>query len=285
MFSRLHTLHAALVVAVLAAGVGALQARATDPAPAPVAAVPLHHEPNRGAKPRPTHTVTPARTAVVQPRPIVTFPDSLSAGWGIDVSWPQCDGSLPAVAAGFAIVGVNGGAPRTDNPCLRGQLRALRGHLPVAFYLNLDAPRYGSASAYGVKVVDDGLARIVRTGAHVPVVWLDVEILNAWRDPATNVAVINAALRRLHERGFVGGIYSSAPMWQQITGGAAVHVPVWLAITGSEVPSLPHSCAVGLGGQKATMVQYVATTPTARLVDADVLCRTDSGVLRLFGRL
>lgn len=265
---------AALVIAVLAVGVGVVQADATHrPSPVPVATTP------------PPATAA-AKVAPAPPRPVVTFPTSLTAGWGIDVSWPQCGQPLPAVADGFAVVGVNGGRPMTANPCLRGQLDALRGHLPVAFYLNLSAPPAGmDPVAYGTKIADDGLARIARTGARSPVVWLDVEVLNAWRDPATNLAVINAALRRLRAHGLVGGIYSSAPMWQQIAGDASVHVPVWLAITGSEVPTLRHACAVGLGGATATMVQYVAVTPSRQLVDADVLCRTDAGVLQLFGRL
>lgn len=271
--ARLQALLAALITAVLAIGIGVLEAGASDPSPQP---------PPVAAPPSRTPAPTPVAAA---PRPVVTFPTSLAAGWGIDVSWPQCGQPLPAVADGFVIVGINGGRPMTDNPCLRDQLRALRGRLPVAFYLNLAAPLSGDPAGYGAKVVDDGLARIARTGAHVPVVWLDVEVLNAWRDRATNVAVINAALRRLRAHGVVGGVYSSAPMWQQITGGVAVHVPVWLAITGSEVPSLRHACAVGLGGANATIVQYVAVTPAGRLVDADVLCRTDVGVLRLFGRL
>jgi hypothetical protein len=272
--ARPHALIAALLTAVLAIGIGVLQAGATNP-----------------ARPLPPRVATAApsppapKPVTVPARPVVSFPTSLAAGWGIDVSWPQCGQPLPAVADGFVIVGINDGRPMTDNPCLPAQLHALRGHLPVAFYLNLAAPPSGDPSAYGIKVVDDGLARIARTGAHVPVVWLDVEVLNAWRDRATNVAVIDAALRRLGARGVIGGIYSSAPMWRQITGGISVHVPVWLAITGSEVPSLRHACTVGLGGANATIVQYVAITPARRLVDADVLCRTDAGVLRMFGRL
>jgi hypothetical protein len=284
---RLHALLAVSLVTVLGVGVGTVQARAgSASAPAHRAAV---HTTAPVATPAPIVTPSPVPSLVRSPsalaRPVVRYPDSLAAGWGIDVSWPQCGRPLPAVATGFAVVGVNGGRPRTANPCLRDQLHALRGRLPIAFYLNLSAPDSGDPTSYGARLVDDGLARIARTGAHVPVVWLDVEVLNQWRDSATNVAVIDGALRRLESHGIVGGVYSSVPMWQQITAGAQVHVPVWLAITGSEVPSLRHSCAVGLGGTRATMVQYVALAPAGGLIDADVLCRTDPGVLRMFGRL
>ena len=41
--------------------------------------------------------------------------------YGLDVSWPQCDRTLPTDQA-FAVVGVNGGLANTTNPCLAEQL-------------------------------------------------------------------------------------------------------------------------------------------------------------------
>jgi hypothetical protein len=271
-----------LLTGVLAAGVGTLQARAGD-APEPGA----HRSAQAASRPAPTPTPVRSvlRTAAPEPRPVVRFPQQLSAGWGIDVSWPQCESGIPAVPTGFAVIGANGGRPLTANPCLEQQVAAARARrLPVAAYLNLDAPGGVDAAAHARRVVDDGLARLGAAGLHVPVVWLDVEVLNDWPDRATNLAVIDAALARLRARGVIAGIYSSVPMWRLITGGATVSAPVWLAITGSEVPSLRQSSATGLGGNRATMVQYVAAAPGGRLVDADVLCRTDAGVLRLFAR-
>ena len=40
-----------------------------------------------------------------------------SSGVGYDISYPQCNGSLPTSPA-FGIVGVNGGLPYSSNPCL-----------------------------------------------------------------------------------------------------------------------------------------------------------------------
>lgn len=278
---RAHAVVAGLLATVCAVGIGAVQARGASARAHGEAGPPVAVNVT-ATEPASAPTSHPARSVSAQPRPVVSFPNHLRTGWGIDVSWPQCDQGLPAVQTGFAILGVNGGRPFTGNSCFAEQVQAAHGRLPVAAYLNLGAPAAGDPRAYARRAVDDGLARLRSVGLHVPVVWLDVEIANAWRDAATNVAVIAAALERLNERGLVGGVYSSVPMWQQITGGATLHAPVWLAITGSEVPSLRQACAAGMGGTTATMVQYVASAPDGSLVDADVLCRTDASVLRLF---
>jgi GH25 family lysozyme M1 (1,4-beta-N-acetylmuramidase) len=104
------------------------------------------------------------------------------------------------------------------------------------------------------------------------VLWLDVEVLNHWSSSgAANVAVINAALRTLQQHHVTAGIYSSVPMWQQITGGARIDVPVWLATTVTDYRQLPSYCDSGLGGRPAEMAQYVAWDGR-QLVDVDVLC-------------
>src|SRR4051812_12703603 len=153
----------------------------------------------------------------------------LSAGWGVDISWPQCGPlGMPAVQPGFVVVGINGGRPFTDNVCLSREVAYAKTRTGLAAYLNLDAPHSGDAAAYGQKVALDGLARAQRVGLQVPVLWLDVEVLNHWSTSgAVNVAVINGALRALQQRGVTAGIYSSGPMWQQITGGARPHLPGW----------------------------------------------------------
>src|SRR3954453_4576938 len=77
----------------------------------------------------------------------------LPAGWGVDISWPQCGPpGMPAVQPGFVIVGINGGRPFTDNACLGREVSYAKTRTGVAAYLNIDAPRSGDASAYGAKV-------------------------------------------------------------------------------------------------------------------------------------
>lgn len=200
--------------------------------------------------------------------------EQLSAGWGIDVSWPQCGPlGMPAVQPGFVVVGINGGKPFTDNACLAREVAYARTRTGVAAYLNIDAPRSGDPTAYGRKVALDGLARVQRAHLVLPVLWLDVEVLNHWSSSAAaNIAVINGALSALAARGVKAGIYSSVDMWAQITGSAKLNVPVWLATAVTDYRQLQQWCDIGLGGRAADMTQYVAWDGH-QLVDVDVLCQ------------
>jgi hypothetical protein len=261
------------VVLVLAAVVLGLQASATPSgaaAPPPAGsslAAPAAVRPPASAQPAPVAPSPrlPARTGPAAAR-------YLSAAWGIDVSWPQCGAAgMPKVSAGFVIVGLTGGRPFTGNPCLAREATFAHGRTGYSAYLNIDAPRTGSASDYGRRVALDGLARVAQAKLRAPTIWLDVEILNHWADPATNVTVINAALRTLHAAGMSAGIYSSGPMWNQITGGASVTVPVWLAMSVTDYSQLGAGCREGFGGRAAVMAQYVATDGHQN-VDVDVLC-------------
>ena len=83
-------------------------------AAAPVAAV----EPLDARDPKPTATATPPPAPSVAPTPAPSvLPTPAPDPLGFDVSWPQCDDTLPATLA-FAVVGVNGGRVHSPNPCL-----------------------------------------------------------------------------------------------------------------------------------------------------------------------
>jgi hypothetical protein len=242
---------------------------AAPPKPVPSAAsLPVAMQPPAAAPSAPAK-----KPAAVAPAG-VTVADHLSAAWGVDVSWPQCGPlGMPKVQPGFVVVGINGGRPFTDNVCLGREVAWARTRTGVSAYLNIDAPRIGDPAAYGRKVALDGLARVQRAHLSLPVLWLDVEVLNHWStSAAANVAVINGALRALQERGVKAGIYSSGPMWQQITGGARLNVPVWLATAVTDYRQLPQFCDAGLGGRPADMAQYVAYDGQ-QLVDVNVLCQ------------
>jgi hypothetical protein len=261
------------IVASLAVGAGALIANASGPEAAPGKpaaqtdsgpfAAPLDPQvaPPTSAPKRPVHSAGAGGTQATR----------LSTFWGVDVSWPQCDG-IPSLAAGFATVGVNGGRPFTDNPCLAQQVAYAKQRSGYAAYLNLDAPRGEDPKSYGARAALDGLARARRAGLHAQTIWLDVEVLNHWSDDAAmNVAVINGAASALQSRGITVGIYSSVPMWQAITGGASVTMPVWLATSVLDYRDVQPLCKAGLGGRPAEMAQYVASA-NGQLIDIDVLC-------------
>jgi hypothetical protein len=179
---------------------------------------------------------------------------------------------MPNVQPGFVVVGVNGGRPFTDNACRSREVDWARTRTGVSAYVNIDAPRGGDPASYGRKVALDALARAQQAGLRLPVLWLDVEVLNHWsKDLSYNVDVINGAIRALQSRSVTPGVYSSVPMWQQITGGARLDVPVWVATTVTDYRLLPAECDTGLGGRAAEMAQYVAWDGR-QLVDVDVLC-------------
>ncbi|HET7310617.1 MAG TPA: hypothetical protein VFJ17_04765 [Mycobacteriales bacterium] len=266
------------IVAALAVGAGALVANA----PWSEAAPPRTQLTQSGASSLQAPFAEPAAPPTAAPR--VAPPTAhrsgtqtgnqatrLSTFWGVDVSWPQCDG-IPSLAAGFATVGVNGGRPFTDNPCLAEQVAYAKQRSGYAAYLNLDAPRGEDPAGYGARAALDGLARAVQAGLRVQTIWLDIEVLNHWStDAATNVAVINGAARALQAKGLTVGIYSSVQMWQDITGGASVTMPVWLATSVIDYRDVQPLCKTGLGGRPAEMAQYVASAD-GRLIDIDVLC-------------
>jgi len=267
---------AVAIVAALAVGVAALLAQA----PWSAAALPTGTAPQSGAAgpvglPGVRPSAPPVSSGNAPPTSGAATDGRatrLSTFWGVDVSWPQCDGGIPSLQAGFAVVGVNGGRPFTDNPCLAEQVAYGKQRSGYAAYLNLDAPRGEDARGYGRRAALDGLARAHRAGLRPTTIWLDVEVLNHWTTSgATNVAVINAAIRTLQQHGVIAGVYSSVPMWQQITGGAQLSVPVWLATAVTDYRQLPQYCDSGLGGRAADMAQYVAWDGH-QLVDVDVLC-------------
>ncbi|WP_175324137.1 hypothetical protein [Arthrobacter sp. C9C5] len=177
-----------------------------------------------------------------------------AAALGYDVSWPQCGARLPNPAK-FAVIGVNGGRPGTENPCLLTQLAWGAGTagaaagIPVPVYVNTANPgRDGSSwwpasNAYrGKKVTnpygvcdgtsspacaytygyalafDDANLRGVPDPAH-HLWWLDVETGNSWSpDTAANTADLEGMTAYLQSTGAEVGIYSTAHQLGKIAG-------------------------------------------------------------------
>ncbi|MFP5318072.1 MAG: hypothetical protein ACLGI2_07225 [Acidimicrobiia bacterium] len=174
---------------------------------------------------------------------------------GYDVSWPQCGESLP-VDGEVRIVGVNGGKPYEDNPCLAEQYRWASGAPTTAFYMNTSNPGTASrvvdwynqkspnalcsrndeaacAYNYGYNAAKHAFATAQRetgnAGRHMW--WLDVETENSWSsDTSLNAADILGSIAYLRSQGVPVGVYSTGYQWGKIAGGASLpEVPNWVA--------------------------------------------------------
>ncbi len=174
---------------------------------------------------------------------------------GYDVSWPQCGESLP-VDGDVRIVGVNGGRPYEDNPCLGDQYRWAAQAPAAAFYMNTSNPGtaskvvdwYGQKSPnalcsrsdeaacaynYGYNAAKHAFATAQRETGNAArhMWWLDVETQNSWSSQTSlNVADILGSIAYLRTQGVPVGVYSTGWMWGRIAGGADLpDVPNWRA--------------------------------------------------------
>ncbi len=220
---------------------------------------------------------------------------------GYDVSWPQCGAPLPPNPA-FAVVGVSGGKPLTDNPCLATQYRWAAGAPgPPAFYMNTSSPGAAATALdwYAQRSPNPACSRTAeipcaynfgfgaarhafahaqaQTGAAARHPWwLDVETDNSWSatDLSSNLAAIHGAIDYLRGQGVAVGIYSVPSMWTTITGGAALSgMPLWTAGARTAAEAAALCARPSFTGGPVVMTQFIeggfdrdyvcAGTPTA----------------------
>lgn len=172
---------------------------------------------------------------------------------GSDISWPQCDGGLPAGQA-FGIIGLNDGRPGTANPCFAEQLGWASGSAggtsqpAAAVYVNTANPAeyggwwpasdadvamtvrnpYGScdgtaspacAYLYGYAMAFDDVNHYGVSDPAKRMWWLDVETGNAWSsDTVANAADIEGMAAYLQSIGAAVGIYSTSYQFGLIAG-------------------------------------------------------------------
>jgi hypothetical protein len=175
---------------------------------------------------------------------------------GNDISWPQCNKSLPKDQA-FAIVGVNNGLANTTNPCLASQLAWAQkstggtNQPKVALYVNTANPGlagswWPSSNDYGgstinnpygecnhgediacaymygyAKAYDDANIRGISNSSSY-LWWLDVETINSWStNKAANAADLEGMTAYFKSIGANNiGLYSTSYQWGQIVGSA-----------------------------------------------------------------
>ncbi|MEO6513614.1 MAG: hypothetical protein ABIR37_02910 [Candidatus Saccharimonadales bacterium] len=172
---------------------------------------------------------------------------------GNDISWPQCNKTLPKGQA-FGVVGVNGGLANNTNPCLATQLawanqsKGGTGQPLVSLYVNTANPGltgswwpssndyagttivspYGTcdgtdtaacAYIYGyAKAYDDATIRGVSNPASY-LWWLDVETINSWEaNTAANAADLEGMTAYFQSIGARVGLYSTSYQWGKIVG-------------------------------------------------------------------
>jgi hypothetical protein len=166
---------------------------------------------------------------------------------GIDVSYPNCLASLPKVS--FGIVGVNGGKPFSENPCLKQQASRFNN---LSFYINSAYPgqpfgmRYQFspnfcgeldlnclAYNYGYNAAKQSYEHVSSLGLSSSTWWIDVETMNSWIDDTNqNRQSIQGMIEYLSQQGISTiGIYSTTFQWNLITGSWQNGMPSWGATT------------------------------------------------------
>lgn len=194
---------------------------------------------------------------------------------GYDVSFPQCATYLPEPTNGFAIVGVNGGRPFTDQPCFPDQVWWAQQHDGFAVYMNTAYDGTSDPVALGRSMAEDVVARMDRQ--YLPTqtpVWLDVETDNNWLGTADqHNALLAAIAARLTELGHPVGVYSAPKLWRNITGGVDPGMPIWLAVGRGTRDKAAQACGrIGFGGRTPSIVQWIEAGPDGALLDHDLLC-------------
>jgi len=177
---------------------------------------------------------------------------------GNDISWPQCNKSLPTKQA-FGIVGVNDGLANNTNPCLTAQLywaaqsTGATAQPKTALYVNTANPglsgswwpnsnEYGGttvSSSYGTcdgsdsaacayvygyaKAYDDANIRGVSSPSSYTW-WLDVETINSWEsNKAANAADLEGMTAYFQSIHAQVGLYSTGYQWGKITGSVSAN--------------------------------------------------------------
>lgn len=228
-----------------------------------------------------------------------------AATHGYDVSYPQCEVSLPANAA-FGIVGLNKYIGTDFNPCFKNEMKWAKklpgaGGMPgFSVYVHIENPGaklakhwpnrgstpYGTCKGdtspacsyeYGEGLAYGDLRRLSAAGAGRGLrVFEDVEEGYSWQDTyhtADNVAAMEGMAIAFEQAGDSVGIYSNSIPWDHIAGQVPAssnlrQLPVW--VLGAEnLSEARQNCASNRFAGRVIIAQLAGDSYP---IDENVLC-------------
>ena len=204
---------------------------------------------------------------------------------GVDISWPNCNQSVPGVT--FGIVGVTDGQGYSTNPCIAKEashftnlsLYVNTGWYDKSSHINYTYPKMCAtgdnnclAYNYGYNAGLYALNAAQSAGVSSATWWLDVETSNTWNtDVIQNQNSLQGEYDALAANGITTiGVYSTTAQWQSITGGWQNNWPSWGATTWkTPKQALTYCTGHQFTGGPSYLMQYL---PTNSKLDHDVAC-------------
>ena len=204
---------------------------------------------------------------------------------GVDISWPNCNASVPNVT--FGIVGVTDGQGYSTSPCIAKEashftnlsLYVNTGWYDKSSHINYTYPKTCAqgdwdclAYNYGYNAGLYALNAAQSAGVSSGTWWLDVETGNTWNsDVVQNQNSLQGEYDALAASGITTiGVYSTTAQWQSITGGWQNGWPSWGATTWKTAKqALTYCTGHQFTGGPSYLMQYL---PTNSNLDHDVAC-------------
>jgi len=208
-----------------------------------------------------------------------------SGSTGVDVSYPNCSASIPAVS--FGVVGVGNGIVYGHNSCLGSEAKNF---LDLSLYANsgLNASKSSSyyvqaqvgcngdvncaAYNYGYNAGKDAVSYAASQGSTTSKWWIDVETSNTWnKDVVQNQKSLQGEYDALIAAGATTvGVYSTTAQWQSITGSWQNNWPSWGATTWTTAAQAQTYCTGHqFTGGPSLLMQYKSHQSK---IDQDVAC-------------
>ncbi|HUO61827.1 MAG TPA: hypothetical protein VMT96_00030 [Candidatus Bathyarchaeia archaeon] len=212
-------------------------------------------------------------------------PQFVSGSIGTDVSYPNCNTTIPK--GEFGTVGVTGGRADTLNPCLLKQAMTVRvPSLYVNTGWNVQADSATTAGplkcaaddkdclAYNYGYTNGRSAYLAaqKNWIHSNLWWLDVENSNTWSDDIyQNRSSLRGTFDALKNQGVrVVGVYSTTYQWDTLTGGWLTGWPTWGASIVATAKEAQSFCTDRhFTGGPSLLIQYL---PPKSPVDLDYAC-------------